>query len=533
MRGRHLLKTSGSTNNGRPTPIYIKSKKMKQTQNQYFGKKSDMPARANQGTSYITTDTEYPELYIYGEELTPSRISTQVAPVNYTTIERNLIVPFLGQVIHNTDIGENEYWSGSSWVGEGVNMSNDLDNRIIVTQANKDATIGGVIDSTKEYYLDGIIDMESTQITIPSTGITITGASFDISGLTSSEDNYIMFISASVGGDGNGSGNILGKDYHVSVSGANSKVYELYDDTGFNAFEFLRVNYIGCTSLGDIYNYRQGLEDGTGRFGGQPTLTMHGLWRGGYRITTSIVRGLSASMTTPLFKEGTLFQMNSRFLTDMNVDLPALASIMDFDPTHFPNASTIQLQGMEVTRDGIYNSEDLNLTPNLKPGDLACYWKGNNGLSNTFVGGTALVVTEVETTISVSGDYYPLEGVWLDRDMQHFEMTPANGGLKHLGNTPKEFEISLNLNIDGGPNDDLSIKAFKYDASEDVEIELDYTLQRRTVNNFTGGRDVAFFMVQTGVTLDTDDVLYWRVANDTDTQNVTVEELSFILIKER
>ena len=55
-----------------------------------------------------------------------------------------------------------------------------------------------------------------------------------------------------------------------------------------NAFEFTRVNYINCTSLGDIYDYRQGLESGTGRFGGSPSLTLHGVWVGGYRITTSV-----------------------------------------------------------------------------------------------------------------------------------------------------------------------------------------------------------------------------------------------------
>ena len=161
--------------------------------------------------------------------------------------------------------------------------------------------------------------MGATQITVPTTGLFLKGYNFESSGLISSADNYTMFISES---PFIGSGGVLGTDYYVSVTGANSKVYELYDATGFNAFEFTRINYIDCTSLGDIYDYRQGLEIGTGRFGGSPSLTLHGLWRGGYRVTTSIVRSLAGTMTEPLFKEGTLFQMNSRFLTDINVDLP-------------------------------------------------------------------------------------------------------------------------------------------------------------------------------------------------------------------
>jgi hypothetical protein len=104
----------------------------------------------------------------------------------------------------------------------------------------------------------------------------------------------------------------------------------------FNAFEFQRINYINCTSLGDIYNYRQGLEGGTGRFGGSPSLTLHGLWRGGYRITTSIVRSLAGTMTLPLFKEGAAFTMNSRFLTDINIDLAYISSFLRFYYWSFP-----------------------------------------------------------------------------------------------------------------------------------------------------------------------------------------------------
>ena len=204
--------------------------------------------------------------------------------------------------------------------------------------------------------------MGTTQITVPVNGINVRGYSFDLSGLTSSENNYTMFISESIA---IGSGNFLGFDYYVSVTGTSSKVYELYDATGFNAFEFQRVNYIDCTSLGDIYEYRQGLENGTGRFGGSPSLTLHGIWLGGYRITTSIVRNMDNATTEPLFKEGTLFQMNSRFLTDINCDLGTLQPLLDFQALNFPNSSTLQLKGCEITRGGVYTASDANITPNI------------------------------------------------------------------------------------------------------------------------------------------------------------------------
>ena len=466
---------------------------IKKTDNQYFGLERELASRLTPGASFTAIDSG--NMYIYKSSGKPSKVNgtTTVNPVDPVLIREN---------------------------------------EIIVNQENVATTLGGVIDSTKEYFLDGIIDMGTTQITVPNTGMTIRGYSFDLSGITSSEDNYTMFVSASIGGDGLGSGNLLGIDYFIEVNGAGSKVYELYDDTGFNAFEFQRINYINCTNLGDIYDYRQGLEGGTGRFGGSPSLTLHGLWRGGFRISTSIVRSLAGTMTEPLFKEGILFQMNSRFLTDINVDLPTLAPLLDFNPTNFPNASTLKLQGCEVTRDGAYIPEDANLTPNVSASDLCSEWKGNNGLANTYVGGTASIIVETETNIGVQNTFYPINGTWLSTDLQHFEMV-ANGGLKHLGNTPRDFEVSLNINMDGGSNDELSIKVFKYDNSIASEIELDYTVQRRPVNNFQGGRDVAFFIVFTGVTLDANDIMYWRVANNSDSSNVTAELLSFIRIQER
>ena len=401
-----------------------------------------------------------------------------------------------------------------------------LTSRILVNQANKDTTLGGVIDSTKQYFLDGVIDMGSTQITVPPTGITILGLSFDISGLTSSEDNYTMFISESIA---IGSGNLLGADYYISVTGAGSKVYEIYDATGFNAFEFARINYIDCTSLGDIYDYRQGLEDGTGRFGGSPSLTLHGLWRGGYRITTSIVRSLAGTMTKPLFKEGNLFQMNSRFLTDINCDLPTLAPFCDFKTTNFINPSTIQIKGAIFSRDGGFNANDTNIFPNLTASDLPCDWDNNIGIPNTFVGGALNNDVEVQTVIATQGSAVDLNGTFIAVDLQHFD-SPANGRLRHIGINPREFTVNWDFLIDGKDNDNYELFLIKIDGQANVSIEY---AQVRTVNNFQGGRDVGIWSGQTSVILNQNDVIFWQIANLLDDDNCTLEVDSTWSVKER
>lgn len=86
-----------------------------------------------------------------------------------------------------------------------------------------------------------------------------------MSGLRFTDNNYTLFES-----DIGGSGDILEKDFFIEVSGTSSKVRDLTGASGFEAIESQRINYINCTSLGEINNSRQGLEEGTGRFGGTP-----------------------------------------------------------------------------------------------------------------------------------------------------------------------------------------------------------------------------------------------------------------------
>ena len=400
-------------------------------------------------------------------------------------------------------------------------------NRITVNQANVSTTLGGVIDSTKEYFIDGIIDLGNTQITVPTTGLTMRGYSFDVSGLTSSEANYTMFVSESIA---IGSGNILGKDYYVEVSGVSSKVYEIYDATGFNAFEFQRVNYINCTSLGDIYDYRQGLEGGTGRFGGSPSLTLHGLWRGGFRITTSIVRSMSDTTTEPLFKAGTLFQMNSRFLTDINCDLGTLQPFCDFVVGNFPNPSTLQVKGAIFSRDNISNASDSNLFPNISSSDLPSDWDNNIGVNNTFIGGRASVDSENLTTIASGSTWYTLNAVWASNNLQHFD-SPSGGQLRHLGDDPREFRITVNFIIESTANNDIGIRLRRWDDSTSSFVE--FAERARQINSFVGGRDSGFYNFSFNTVLDKNDYVYFQVRNNSGNNNITLENGSDWIIEER
>lgn len=395
-------------------------------------------------------------------------------------------------------------------------------NQVVFVQSA--AQLAGTLDSTKEYVIDGIIDMGSQSIEIPAGGLNIRGWNFNVSKLISSENNYTMFTSP-VGG----SGDVLGTDYSIEVTGTNSKVYDLKSVNGFQAFEFERINYNDCSSLGSIDNYRQGLEVGTGRFGGSPSLELIGVWNG-FRITTSIVRVLDSGMTEPLFKAGAGFSMNNRFLTDINVDLPASAAFFDFSASNFPTPSTIQVTGAIVTRNGVSDPNDTNLTPNITAAELPCAWSNNNGLDDTFEGGSSTISAAAATTILVQNDFYDLNGTYTPTDLQHFD-APANGQLRHLGNNPRNYNLIADFVIQGTRNDELDIKIVKWDNSAAGFVDL-FT-KRRTVNNLSGARDVAIFFINFQITLDQNDYVKLQVANATSTANVEAEIDSFYMLQER
>ena len=382
------------------------------------------------------------------------------------------------------------------------------------------------LESDVQYFIDGNIDMGTRSLEVPAGGIHLAGYDLELSFLSSTEDNYTLFTSP-VGG----SGNILGADFAMSVSGTNSQVYNVVDSTGFHVVEFARINYTDCTSLGTIDSYRQGLESGSGRFGGSPSLTLKGTWVGGFRITTSLVRGLDAGMTQPLFKAGAGFTMNSRFITDINCDLPASAPLIDFSPSNFTNPSTLQFKGCEITRSGAYNADDSNLTPNVSVNDLCSSWSTNNGLSNTFEGGRLVVDAEAATSIASGSTWYTLNaGTWGSNRLAHFS-NPANGELLQLGNSPREYRVVVNFVIDSGANNVIGIRLRKWDASASAFIDLPEI--RRQVNNLSGSRDVAVFNYILTIALDVGDYCYFQVRNNNGNANATLELDSDWFIEER
>jgi hypothetical protein len=232
-----------------------------------------------------------------------------------------------------------------------------------------------------------------------------------------------------------------------------------------------------------------------------------------------------------LFKAGAGFSMASRFRSNMNLDLPASASFFDFAPSQFVNPSTLQIEGAIVTRNGVFDATDSNITPNVSASDLASSWSGNNGMPNTFEGGSIGVALEAVTTINTVGVYEDVAAAgWSAIDLQHFD-SPAGNQLRHLGNTPREFKVVADFVMDSASNNELTLRVTKWDNSASSFSTV--LNQTRQVNSLVGGRDVAFFNVNINTTLDQNDYIKFEVANQSSTTDVTAELDSYYVVEQR
>jgi hypothetical protein len=398
------------------------------------------------------------------------------------------------------------------------NYQEKINSLIIV----KEAADFGTIDSTKTYYIDGIIDMGSTSIEVPATGISLHGSTFDVSQLISSEDNYTMFTSP-----GGGSGNVLMHDMSITTSGTSSQVFALTDATGFNAIEIEAVNFNDCTSLGYLDSYRQGLESGTGRFGGSPELEFRNTIVGGYRVDTSIVR--SVTVPTALFKAGAGLAYSGRFIIGINADLPATGALIDFSPSNINNDESLQLRGCRITREGVINTADTTIHPNVNENNVESLWSDNVGVPNTVKYIRSNITAEIETTISIVDTYYPLAGTFTVQENSHLDM-PSNGEFRLLSGNGR-YQISGDFVVDGSSNNVLDLRVTK-STDDGVTWPTELFHIRRQVNSLVGGRDVAFFPMSFITSLVEGDRIRLEIENKTNTNNVTVELDSYFIVSQ-
>ncbi len=379
--------------------------------------------------------------------------------------------------------------------------------------------LSGALDSTIVYKIDGIINLIAQTILVPAGGLTIVGNGTGVSKLTSVNNSYTMFTDSGTAGELN----LMGVT--VTASGTGSQVFDLTNG-GTSAVTFTNVNFDDCTSLGTLNGYRQGLEINTGRFGGSPLLTLAGSWSG-YRITTSILRGITDSASA-IFISGASFAMTGRMKMELNYDLPASMALMDFADTTF--TGTVELTNCSISRAGAFDASDTNITPNLNASDTVSLWRNNKGIPNTFVGATrTMSSTTGVTSISVINTAYEISGSWTLGNEAHFDSTTARN-VRHLGESPREFRFEFNGVVTGTTGDDLIMQFWVWDDSAGTYSSL--ISQRRTILS-SGSIDVASFNMLAFGTLDINDHVHMRIVNASAARDVTMLEDAIMSIQER
>ena len=122
--------------------------------------------------------------------------------------------------------------------GGGWAAISALDNAVYVSQPSQ---ITGVIDSTKIYIIDGIIDVGSDTIDVPTGGMFILGLGFGVSKIKTTAAAATLFT-----GSGAYSGDLFTYDVDIEVSGAGSSVFNLDNAGNFSAVECVNTNFTNC-----------------------------------------------------------------------------------------------------------------------------------------------------------------------------------------------------------------------------------------------------------------------------------------------
>jgi hypothetical protein len=370
---------------------------------------------------------------------------------------------------------------------------------------NDSSQLSGPLDSNKVYILDGVIDMGTDSIVVPEGGLNLGGLGFGISLLTSTENNYTLFVT-------NGttySGDLFLTDMDITVSGTGSKVFELDNNENFNAIEWSTTNFINCTSLGTLTDYRQGLSRNVAWISCSDGLTMAGAWAGGWAAVDSIVVG--APLTGVLFRAGAGLLIGGSFRTDMNIlQLGTAGGIFcDFSPANITLDGGFSVSNLRA-------NPDANNFPNMPNTSVKARYRDCAGVRNTYVGASGTITASVETVITTSGIYYSMEGS-LSVDEPTWLILFEDAGIEFNSDITTAFHLSGSFSFSGPNNQILSLKLYKYTAATTTWAAASPAFQV-TLNAADRAENVSF---GTFVDMTKGDRLEFRIANIGATGNIT------------
>lgn len=394
------------------------------------------------------------------------------------------------------------------------------DNTVIVKNASQ---LTSPLNPTINYFIDGFIDMGTTQIKVPEGGLNISGYNFDNSCLFSTADNYTMFVKEDLASY---AGYLRINNIALDPSGLNSKIFDLDNQENFNAVELINCNIGDFTgdlvsSIGELSNYRLTRFDGCGFVRCLDGLTFSGTIAGGLVVTNSI--GLSLPAMT-LFKEGTNLVINGDCRSNANMNsVDSDFVFCDFRPEN-------------ITTDGGYRLTEFRTTatnalPNLPNDSIKSIYRFCEGIDNTYIGGIFSVTTGATTTISTVDTPVKMAGVTTATNLSNFDTGGVDNRLKYISDLPREFIVNVIGEFTGGNNDVMELQIRKYNSLDVLQQIVD--IKTATLNGGVAGIRAENIVAEGFVTFNKNDYIELWVANKTDITDITTVVETQLKITER
>jgi hypothetical protein len=392
-----------------------------------------------------------------------------------------------------------------------------------VIVVNSASDLSGTLVSDKVYLIDGIIDMGTQTITVPSTGLQIAGYGIGVSKLLSTENSYTMFVDAA-----SDAGTLFISELTIDVSGTSSQVFDLDNSGAGDAVEINSTNFENCTSIGTLDAFRQFLMVNVFWLSCDDGITFAGTWAGGASIRTFLVRNFdpgAAGGTVFTGSTSPALTFASRFFCDGNIDTPSGATVYDFAASMFTNDADFELITGQYTGAGTVVAVKSPVVDNTS---TKSRHRDNNGIPNTYVGARWSVTTETATTVSSSSTYYKLAGTTTYDDEQWFSNTTDNAFVLDSTNTI-EVVVQGTISVQAGNNDELQVKIRMWDdsASAYVDIHEHGTI---TMSGSGKGENKALLGF---ATMEINDRIEVWIQNIADTTNITMLEGSLVSVSER
>ena len=312
------------------------------------------------------------------------------------------------------------------------------------------ADLSGTLSSNCVYKLDGFIAMGSQTITVPAGGLTIEGGGRRVSGLSTAQASYSMFIDAA--GDA-GTLNLCCLD--ISCTGAGSQIFDLDNAEAGGFVTSIDVSYTNPVSIGELTSYAAALFENNTVFNATDGITFSGTWSAGIRV--SLFVGISGVTGLTYFSEGTALTFGSRFISNANLNIPTSGAGYNFSESNFLNDGQFELLSGDLSGAG-------SPVTGITQSNVKSKWRDNNGLSNTYVGTRWQVTTETATTVGAANTYYKLAGTTTYEDEQWFSNTTDNAPVYDSTN---EIECVINgtMSISSGNNNQIQVEIRQWDDS--------------------------------------------------------------------